>query len=71
VTVAAAVFYGTTRFRAAAEPSMVLLATAGFALLWSWLWRKKTDDDSAAGAGRGVDEPVAGPGDEVAALPGS
>lgn len=70
VTVAAAVFYGTTRFRAAAEPSMVLLATAGFAFLWSLLRRSKAADDSTAGARGGIDEPVAGPGDEVAALPG-
>jgi 4-amino-4-deoxy-L-arabinose transferase-like glycosyltransferase len=71
VTVAAAVFYGTTRFRAAAEPSMVLLATAGFAFLWSWLRRRRSAaGDSAAAPGSGVHEPVAGSGDEVAALPG-
>jgi 4-amino-4-deoxy-L-arabinose transferase-like glycosyltransferase len=74
VTVAAAVFYGTTRFRAAAEPSMVLLATAGFAFLWTKLRGGRKADGSAGGSaggtGGGVDEPVAGSGDEVAALPG-
>jgi hypothetical protein len=73
VTISAAVFYGTTRFRAAAEPSMVLLGTAGYAYLWSRLRGRRTGDtgDSVAGAGSGVNEPVAGPGDEVAALPSS
>jgi hypothetical protein len=71
VTVAAAVFYGTTRFRAAAEPSMVLLATAGFAYLWSLLRRRgSAADDSAAESGSRIHEPAAGSGDEVAVLPG-
>ena len=71
VTISAAVFYGTTRFRAAAEPSMVLLGTAGYAFLWSLLRHRSAPDESVGGTGSGVDEPVAGSSDEVAALPGS
>ena len=42
VTVTAAVFYGTTRFRATAEPSIVLLVTVTAAALWArWGVRRK------------------------------
>ena len=69
VTLAAAIFYGTTRFRAAAEPSLVLLATVALAALGDRALRGRRG--SAAGAGGGVDEPAAGAGDEVPALPGA
>jgi hypothetical protein len=69
VTLSAAIFYGTTRFRAAAEPSLVLLATVTVSTLAARLQGRFAPGGSSVGAGGGVDEPVAGPGDELAELP--
>jgi 4-amino-4-deoxy-L-arabinose transferase-like glycosyltransferase len=41
VTVASALTYGQTRFRAPAEPSLVVLGAVGLAAVFSWLTRRR------------------------------
>ena len=56
VTVTAAIFYGTTRFRATAEPSIVLLATVTVAALWArWAGRRKVAGGGSIQSAGGVE----------------
>jgi hypothetical protein len=53
VAITVVVFYGSTRFRAPAEPALVLLAAAGAEALLASFSRRKAPDDrpvSAEGA---------------------
>jgi hypothetical protein len=42
VTIGVAITYGQTRFRAAAEPSIVILATIAIVAGWDWTRRRLT-----------------------------
>ena len=50
VTVSAAVTYGQTRFRAAAEPSIVLLAAVALVAMWDRVWAAPAQSSPASAA---------------------